>query len=370
MWGLSGKLNVSQKYHSDTTNAFGTSYSLDAGKISGNFRFSYSHLTQTDTYDINDMGFNSRNNRFDNDIEFEYNIYDPVGIILNMQNELQFSYDMLYAPRDFVFFDVEYSNRTTFRNFFTAGLNIDIKPVESNDFYEPRVDGWKLIRAETYYGSFFLSPDYRKRFVLDFSAGYWLASEYNGSGYNLRLKPRIRINDRFSITLESEYDNDDNTIGYVTDSIGNAGEEVIIMGKRNVSNIENVLDAEYIFAKNISLSIRARHYWIKVNYNDFYNLRKDGYLDPGTYTGDHDFTSTAFNIDMIFRWIFAPASELIFVWKNNIYTEKSDNLDNYFNDLRFTFKSPMTNSFSVKVLYYLDYQSLKKKNRKPPPTSG
>jgi hypothetical protein len=67
---------------------------------------------------------------------------------------------------------------------------------------------------------------------------------------------------------------------------------------------------------------------------------------------------------MVYRWTFAPASELIFTWKNNIYAEKSDIANNYFEDIRYTFNSPMGNSLSLKVLYYLDYQSLKKKNRK------
>ncbi len=83
-----------------------------------------------------------------------------------------------------------------------------------------------------------------------------------------------------------------------------------------------------------------------------------------TYNENHDFTFNAFNVDMVFRWIFAPASELIFVWKNNIFAEKSEIINDYFDDLRYTFNSPMGNSFSLKVLYYLDYQSLKKKNRK------
>jgi hypothetical protein len=67
---------------------------------------------------------------------------------------------------------------------------------------------------------------------------------------------------------------------------------------------------------------------------------------------------------MVFRWIFAPASELLFVWKNNIFTEENEVAKDYFENIRDTFTSPMGNSFSLKLLYYLDYQKLKRKNRK------
>ncbi|MBE9485397.1 MAG: hypothetical protein IMY74_11150, partial [Bacteroidetes bacterium] len=315
-----------------------------------------------DTYDVNDMGFNRRNNRFDNDLEIEYNIYEPVGILLNMHNEIGFYYDMLYAPRKFVSFDIGFRNRTTFKNFLTAGFSGHINPLESHDYYEPRVDGWMLIRPANAHISFFISPDYRKRFVIDASAVYWASNKYGQSIINASLEPRFRVNDRLSLQLEIDYDMEWNDIGYV-DTVNN-GEVKIIMGKRDVRTIENTFDVSYIFTKNISLSFRARHYWVTVEYNDFFDLQTDGYLGPSNYNDDHDFIYNAFNIDMVFRWIFAPASELIFVWKNNIHAEQSEIINDYFEDLRYTFSSPMANSFSLKVLYYLDYQSLKRKNRR------
>jgi hypothetical protein len=364
MWGISGRANVSQKYFQHDSPDFGYAYGLALGKVSGNFRFTVEHETQNDTYNINDMGFNRRNNLFDTDAEFQYNIYEPVGKIISMHNEVYFKYNMLYAPREFVSFSLGSQNRTTFKNYLTTGFNWEITPVESNDFYEPRVDGWFLKLPVNGYFGLFISPDYRKKFVVDGRVGYWTANMYDQAGYNLSVEPRFRVNDRLMLVLEVDYDDDNNTIGYVADSVDNFGQEKIIIGKRDVKTVESTFDAKYIFTKNIGLTLRARHYWITVDYNDFYELRQDGYLTSVDYTENQDFTFNAFNIDMVFRWTFAPASELIFVWKNNIFAEKSEVIDNYFDDLRYTFNSPMGNSFSLKVLYYLDYQSLKKKNRK------
>jgi hypothetical protein len=268
-------------------------------------------------------------------------------------------YNMLYAPREFVSFNIGASNRTTFTNYMTAGMNVNITPLESHDYYEPRVDGRKVnYPAAGYIGGFF-SPDYRKRFVLDISGGYWAGTRYGQSGYKISLRPRLRVSDRFNIKLRMEYEIDWNNLGYVTDSLDEQGNDQIIFGARDLQTVESILDLKYIFTKNISLSLRARHYWVTVDYSRFYDLEENGDLSPGKYTDDADFLVNAFNVDMVFRWIFAPASELLFTWKNNVFNEKDELSKDYLDNLRRTFDSPMGNSFSIKLLYYLDYQKIR-----------
>jgi hypothetical protein len=360
-WAVGAQANLSQKYYPDDKADLGYAFNMEAGKISGNFRFAYQQHTQDETYDINDLGFNTRNNRFEHQVEFEYNIYDPVGKLIEMDNELSIEYNMLYDNTKFVSFNIGSENRTTFTNYITTGFHWEISPLESHDYYEPRVDGWMLKYPPAgYFGAFF-SPDYRKRFVLDLSGGYWGATAYGSSGYNFSVRPRLRVSDNFSLKLSVNYDLDWNNLGYVTDSLDNNGDEKIIIGARDVQTLENVLDIKYIFTKNISLSLRARHYWITVDYDRFYDLQRDGSLVRNSYSEDRDFLVNAFNVDMVFRWIFAPASELLFVWKNNIFAESNDIATDYFENLRYTFDSPMGNSFSLKVLYYLDFQKLKRK---------
>ncbi len=361
MYAVEGKVNVSQKYYPDAKPDFGHAFDIEAGKISGKFQYLFSHQTQSETYDINDMGFNSRNNRFDNEIELEYNILDPVGILIDMSNDFYINYDMLYSPRKYVSFNFGYNNRITFSNYLTTGLQLNITPVESHDYYEPRVDGRYFKNPPAGYIGSWLSPDYRKAFVVDVNGGYWAGTAYGQSGVNFRVKPRYRANDRFTVSLSADYDIDWNNTGYVLDSLDKNGNEVIIFGARDLQTMETVLDMQYIFSKNMSISLRARHYWITVDYDRYYDLQEDGSIERNTYDVDHDFMVNAFNLDMVYRWVFAPASELLFVWKNNIFTEENEVARDYFENLRYTFDAPMGNSFSLKLLYYLDYQKLKRK---------
>ncbi|MEZ4996895.1 MAG: DUF5916 domain-containing protein [Bacteroidales bacterium] len=73
-----------------------------------------------------------------------------------------------------------------------------------------------------------------------------------------------------------------------------------------------------------------------------------------------DVNSNFLNIDMVYTWRFAPGSELSLVRKNSIWSEGDviirSGLDNFADLL----SMPQTNSISLKILYYLDYQNFRK----------
>ena len=63
---------------------------------------------------------------------------------------------------------------------------------------------------------------------------------------------------------------------------------------------------------------------------------------------------------MVYTWRFAPGSELSLVWKNAIFSEGDVIIKNGLDNLEKLFAMPQTNSLSLKILYYLDYQNFKK----------
>jgi len=112
----------------------------------------------------------------------------------------------------------------------------------------------------------------------------------------------------------------------------------------------------------MSVNLRLRHYWSTVKYNKFYTLNVDGTLtDEYDYDVVNDINFNYFTINLGFRWIFAPGSELSLVWKNSIFTDSDEITNNYLDNLQKTLDSPQTNSISLRVLYYLDYLYFKKK---------
>ena len=75
---------------------------------------------------------------------------------------------------------------------------------------------------------------------------------------------------------------------------------------------------------------------------------------------DNNFNSNYFTIDLAYNWQFAPGSFLTAAWKNDI--AQFDQLSNqdYFQNVDKTYHSPKANNLSVKLIYYLDYLSLRK----------
>jgi Domain of unknown function (DUF5916) len=111
-------------------------------------------------------------------------------------------------------------------------------------------------------------------------------------------------------------------------------------------------------------TLRGRHYWSMADYDgDYYTLQQDGGLIPRVFstTVSNSVVNTNFlNIDLVYTWRFAPGSELSLVWKNAIYSEGETIIRNSLDNFDDLLSQPQTNSISLKILYYLDYQNFRR----------
>lgn len=357
-----GRGAVSQIYTADDD--FGHKYFLQFEKTSGNFLFEVSHNVESDTYNPNDMGYIRNNNESMWRAEFDYNIKEPFWKVLNWNNEISFRYNSLYKPRKYSDFEVGFSTNTTFRNYLHMGFYAEVKPFDRYDYFEPRVEGYKYAGPKIMMGQYWISSDYRKMLAMDFRLGAW--REFGGDQFSYwsRIGPRIRFNDKWLLTYRVNFDMRFNTYGYVDDYVVN-NDTIIDFGKRDQRTIENTLDTKYIFNNKMSLSLRARHYWSRVEYSDFHELQEDGSLGASkgfdTYGTEENYNYNAFTIDLQYLWRFAPGSDISIVWKNAIFTSNEHIINGFWDNLNNTFESSQINSISLKILYYLDYRYLKKK---------
>ncbi|MDY0335003.1 MAG: DUF5916 domain-containing protein [Bacteroidales bacterium] len=359
-YSVDGRFNLSQKYHPSEAADLGYAYNVSLNKTSGPFRFSLTRWVETDTYDPNDLGYLEVNNEITHNLQLHYNFYNPFWRLLELFNTLTIWYQTRYEPNDFTEFGIFGSSRGTFRNHLTIGFDFELKPVEGFDYYEARTPGRVFVKPPDYEFNIFLSPDYRKPFIVDLRAGYDHSSRYAQNEFSGRVSPRWRVNDRLSINLSSSYKMEFNDIGFVDRTYAEPPE--IIFGSRDLQTVENIISTTYIFSNMLALDFRMRHYWLSAKYNRFYDLDAAGKLQATHYDENNDFSFNAFNIDMNLRWQFAPGSELALSWKNAILTyNRSDITDRFFGNLHNTLQAPSDNSLSLKVLYYLDYSYLKKK---------
>jgi hypothetical protein len=358
---ITGMFNVSQHYEIDNQTVTGQRIFASLEKISGNFRGDAWFNVVTDTYDPNDFGFQYRNDQIAQGFNFRYNIYEPQRNILRSFNRVYINHYYHYANGVFTILEMGGDFRITNTNHFTYGGNMNYNPFGFRDFYEARNKGYEYYRPPSISASLWWSPDYRKNFLIDYRLGLRHSSRYEQFTWNASATPRWRIGNSFLLRPQLSLEYQLNNIGYVTDSMNQAKERMIIFGRRDVKNVTTSISADYTFTRNTSLAFRMRHYWLRVNYLDYLDLQTDGSLSQNDYSHNEDFSVNAFNVDMVLKWDFAPGSELLLIWKNSVFnnTNGGYNVDNYFKNLQDTFNSPVNNSFSIKLLYYLDWQYFK-----------
>lgn len=341
----------------------GFRYDASFRKMRGNFRFSVGNKATSANFDINDLGYLTATNLLTTYGSATYAIFKPFGIYNNMRMNISAYHEVLMQPNKFSRVEVAYNMWGTFRNFLSAGFDLAYQPWGYVDYFEARNNFQPWAKPQWWRVGAWFSSDYRKAFALDgdFSFRKFAAADTTWAGsYVLEfgMSPRIRFSDKLNLVLETRPIFRPNNIGFVsfisvTDSMGNTG-RAPLFGSRYRQDFINTIEANYLFNDLMSLSLRLRHYWSYVVYSDFYELSESGEHLATSYAGQHDQRYNAFNIDLIYRWRFAPGSELNVVWKNAVLDFSSDVERNFARNFSAMYEENQRNSFSVKVLYFFD----------------
>ena len=369
VFSVAGGGTVSQLYFTDSL-SLGHTANFEFAKDGGNLNYGFSYYEESDTYDPNDLGFLYNNNSRVGNITVGYNVYKPFWKFLRLWSDLDVDYERLYNPDKFTTLGISAEVGVDFRNFLTVGLNYRVDPIEIYDYFEPRVWGrFQTIQTSNNLGGF-ISSDYRKTIAIDISTG--IRKFDTDNRYNARFKvgPRIRFSDKFSMQYELslDYKINDERAAINSSGDGTIFNDAIIFGKRDQTTSTSLLTASYIFTNRMGLTFRARHYRSYVSYKTFHVLDEAGYLAPSDYLGLaadgsslHNTNFNAFSIDMVYRWVFAPGSELSLVFKSNLTAADDAVNSSYLDNFQNTLESSQTKSISLKVLYFIDYLSLKRK---------
>jgi len=352
-YAIFGNGIISQKFlvddDSDPIGNSGFTYGLGFGKIGGKFRWEVSRETMNDTYDTNDLGILLRNNLNTNKATVEYRIFKPFGAFNNVNSFFTLTNEQLYRPQSFITLQGEAGVNTTLKNFISLGLGALYSPWNSYDFFEPRVDGYKFRIPKNFTVNGFVSTDYRKALAIDFDGEYKVVPEWNLVQFAASAAPRIRVTNWFTVIPKVEYLSIKNDHGFV-DLDGNG---LPIFGIRDRKDLTYSATANLLFNKDMSISVRGRLYNAEVDYTkDLVKLKKDGTFGSPINIGDQDRGFQTFNIDMVYRYRFAPGSEINLIWKQG-------SIDSSIGGGPIT-QNPPTNLFSIKVLYFLNYLTLRK----------
>jgi hypothetical protein len=174
-----------------------------------------------------------------------------------------------------------------------------------------------------------------------------------------------------TLDLDVQRQHDNGQFGLTYDAFGpvfDAGEPVL--SRRKYTDIATIVTGSYNFTPRMTLSLRARHYWNKLENTNLYNVLPDGNwterfdLVPGAF----DVNYNTFSLDVFYIWDFRLGSRIIIGYKNWLGRDFEYQIDGtryqqYPENVGQTFSSPHGNEFTLRVIYYLDYLQFKKKKR-------
>ncbi|WP_029036139.1 DUF5916 domain-containing protein [Salinimicrobium xinjiangense] len=358
-FNFSGEAKMSRiNYFNRNKTGFASILALERTK--GNLRFKLSHDFANETYDINDLGLNFVNNYNNFYANTSYRIFEPQGIFNRYNINLYGNHQRRYNPDIDLGSGVGASFFGMTRDRFAFGGSTEYN-TEFKDFFEPRRENHFVIFPAFGTAEGWISSDYRKRFALDSRLGYseYLDSEQNR--INFSFKPRFRISDKFTLIYSFEFKQEKNRQSFVSLLPKN-----VIFGKRKMQSIENSLQGNYNFNTREAVSLSFRNFWSRAEFadNDFSRLLSDGSLTPVSYevtaANDPNVDFNIWNLDLSYQWRFAPGSELILLYRNSIFNlEKQSDLV-YLESVENLFLQPVRHNLSLRIVYYLDYSSIKK----------
>ncbi|MGV6860852.1 MAG: DUF5916 domain-containing protein [Putridiphycobacter sp.] len=366
-YNLSGNGMVSQKYGDQ--NEFGYKGNVSVRKSSGKFQANLNYDLADDKYDPNDLGYLRRNNYKDAYLGLYYNTFKPFWRIYRTWSSLEFNHVMLFNPNVYNVAGVYGNTGALFKNYLSAGVNAGYTH-QTHDYFEARIPGRVFVLPASVNAGFFISSNYAKKFALDIniSKAQFFSNRHSTNYY---VSPRFRFSDKFSMIYEWSNTQSKNERGLALFNSGGTFPLVDnnpVFGERNRQTIENTIQSNFIFTNRMGISLVLRHYWSKVNYKHFYTLNTDGSLTKITYNGlsgdaksVHNNSFNAFTIDMAYRWVFKRGSELSLVWKNAVFSSSDLVGQNYFTNSEYLLTQPFTNSLSLKLLYYIDYNKVANK---------
>jgi len=354
-WALTGKGGVSLRGDSSLQSGYAGYLSLDKNK--GNVQFGLSQSFFDDKFNMNDLGYLQRNNELVTQGYVFFHHTDPFWIFREVSGNVWADMGRMYEPWAYSKVECGFNMNLNFKNnyYFYWGSGIQD---DAHDYYETRAIGRYYLSPRHYWHDIGINTDWRKPISFSLNFGGNKRFETDEIGYYVNLGAEWRIGQHVDLNYSVNVSDQINGHGFYTKD-GND----ILFAKRDVNTISNVISASYVINNKMSMNLRARHYWSSALNKQYEVLQADGKLmNKPSYTGDNQ-NYNAFTVDAYFRWVFAPGSEMVFAWKNSGESFQNTVLDKYGDNLKKSLENPM-NSLSLKVLYYIDYNTLRNKLKK------
>ena len=359
-WNIGGQFSSSQIINNGTfKDVYGYSHSIYMGKTSGKIRYNIWQELADSKFTSNDLGYFTNSNYMTQGVWMGIRRPEPKGWSNNMNTNINLNYSRLLSPFGienpmFQVARVNVNINAQHKNLSWMGLNTNFNSNE-NDFYEPRISNRFFRRGESaLIGYWYESNGARK---LSFTSEIFVRRYFNfydGTAVDLNFYQNWRTSEKLSLRLGVSFQPRYNNVGFSTFE----GNEPIF-AKRDIHTYETSLRVKYNFTNRMGITLVGRHYVRSLSNDQLFFLNEDGTLKENAIEPkSNDRTANYFNIDMVYTWQIAQGSFINVVWKNAITRFDAYHRNGYFDNLRETVVENQNNNLSLKLIYFLDYNTL------------
>jgi hypothetical protein len=362
-YALSGTLRYSHISGDDKEDGYNTMLSVK--KVSGKFQFDVSQNIESEYYNPNDLGYLQAPNEFTTNASFAYKQLTPTKRFLTYVYSIGMNNSYLYTP--FKWSDLKLSASAFYflKNFWDITFIYESKPLWQNDYFELRTPGKKVRMMPWHYVGMNGSSDSRKRFFAGFDVGYASTPAFSQSDfYRGEFSMRYRFSDWLSLAMEVSGSLDQGNVGYAFRRDAN-GEPII--GWRDVRERTTIISGNINFTPRMFMTVRARHYWSRVNYEKYYLVDDQGDWQDRDFIEGNDNNYNAYNLDIFYTWDFKYGSRFILGWKNWLPPDvavEGSRYRRYAENVRQVLMQPQGRELTARLIYFLDYGKMRKQKPK------
>ena len=342
-------------------NGFRGSISLE--ELRGNVQFAAGWVGTDKYYNQNELGYFNQLNNQRVYTRIRYQIFEENKMLRNYSNYLYMGQTWRYDTSRRTRNGFRFGNDFEFQNLYKIEFDLDYTGIVE-DYYETRNVDRFLIVPSDFEVKLGLNSNPTKRFTFNFD---FLNKGYKNKQFDEEKKYQrfdLNFDYRFSNNLSAKFstqrDKTHDDIGYLFTE----GEN-IYFGIRDQKTIENSIDVDYRIDNKKSINLNFRNFWSVADYDEIlFKLKDDGYREITDYALLKSNPNTNFNIwnlDVKFQWWFNPGSNLIFLYRNQIFNRDNQSGLDYYKSLKNLFETPVEHQISLRINYLIDANLFRKK---------
>lgn len=290
--------------------------------------------------------------------------------ILEESKKLRSLYSYIYFTNQYTYHSFD-RKKWSFRfgnNFTTKSLtsfSFDFTyESENRDYDEPRVFSRYVIKPSRFEVGVGIQTNKNKAFSfnINFSNNSFYNQDFDEAKarQTLNFRALYRFSKRFSLKLGSFHNQTIDDIGFLK-----SDEDEIYFGRRDIKSVENTINMLCFIDSKKWINIRLRNFWSNADYDQvLFSLLDNGRRAVADYTILKDDPNTNFNIwnlDVNFEWWFAPGSNMVLQYRNQLFELNNASALDYYASLNNLFETPIEHQLSLRINYLIDYNRLRKK---------